>query len=75
MSTDRIYPVPAELAESAHINAERYKEMYERSIEDSDGFWAEKAEEFIDWFKPWDQVQDWDFHGNPPGSNSDYLGR
>lgn len=36
--------------------------MYARSMEDSDGFWAEQAEEFIDWFKPWDSVQEWDFH-------------
>lgn len=62
MSTDRTYPVPAELAHSAHINEEQYAEMYARSIEDSDGFWGEKASEFIDWFKPWDKVQDWDFH-------------
>ena len=62
MSTDRIYPVTAERAESTHINEEQYKEMYARSINDSDAFWAEKAEEFIDWFKPWDTVQEWDFH-------------
>jgi acetyl-CoA synthetase len=60
MSTDRIYPVPADLVESAHINDERYAEMYARSIDDSDSFWAEQAEEFIDWFKPWDKVQDWE---------------
>jgi len=62
MSTDRIYPVPAERAESAYINEEQYNEMYARSIDDSDAFWAEQAEEFIDWFKPWDTVQEWDFH-------------
>ncbi|NND89249.1 MAG: acetate--CoA ligase [Granulosicoccus sp.] len=62
MSTDRIYPVPAEFADSALINAEQYEEMYARSVDDPDGFWAEQAEEFIDWFKPWDTVQDWDFH-------------
>ena len=62
MSTEQTYPVSAELAESAHINDELYQEMYSRSLEDSDGFWAEKADEFIDWFKPWDTVQEWDFH-------------
>lgn len=44
------------------MNEDRYEEMYAHSIEDSDGFWAEQAEEFIDWFKPWDTVQEWDFH-------------
>lgn len=62
MSTDHIYPVPSELADSAYVNEQRYEEMYAHSIEDSDGFWAEQAEEFIDWFKPWDTVQEWDFH-------------
>ena len=62
MSTDHIYPVPSELADSAYVNEDRYEEMYAHSIEDSDGFWAEQAEEFIDWFKPWDTVQEWDFH-------------
>lgn len=62
MSSDRIYPVTAERAESTHINEEQYNDMYARSIDDSDAFWAEKAEEFIDWFKPWDTVQEWDFH-------------
>lgn len=62
MSTDRTYPVPTDLAESAHINEERYKQMYAHSIDDPDTFWAEQADEFIDWFKPWDEVQEWDFH-------------
>ena len=62
MTTDQIYPVPTELEESAHVNEERYNSMYARSIEDSDGFWAEQAESFVDWFKPWDKVQEWDFH-------------
>ncbi|MEE9319380.1 MAG: acetate--CoA ligase [Granulosicoccus sp.] len=62
MTEDRIYPVPVERAEAAHIDQVRYEEMYARSIDDSDAFWAEQAEEFIDWFKPWDQVQEWDFN-------------
>jgi acetyl-CoA synthetase len=62
MTTDPIYPVPDDLAESSHINEERYSALYTRSIEDPDGFWAEQAEAFIDWFKPWDKVQEWDFH-------------
>ena len=62
MSENPIYPVSAEFAELAHINQEQYEELYARSLSDSDGFWAEQADEFIDWFKPWDQVQNWDFH-------------
>ena len=62
MSENRTYPVPAERAENAHINQEQYGQMYARSIEDPDGFWAEQADQFIHWFKPWDSVQEWDFY-------------
>jgi acetyl-CoA synthetase len=62
MSDDKIYPVPAEVAAHAHITKDQYQEMYKRSVDDPDGFWAEQAENFLTWFKPWDTVQDWDFH-------------
>ena len=62
MSEDKLYPVTDDFAESALIDKNRYEEMYARSIESPDEFWAEQAEELIDWFKPWDTVQDWDFH-------------
>jgi acetyl-CoA synthetase len=62
MSEDKIYPVLDTFAENALINGESYKEMYQRSIETPDEFWAEQAEKEIDWFKPWDKVQEWDFH-------------
>ncbi len=61
MSESKVYPVPEEFAENAHINSELYEAMYERSIEDPDGFWASQADEFLDWSKTWDKVQDWDF--------------
>ena len=62
MSEIPTYPVPADFAENAYIDAEQYARMYTHSIEDPDDFWAEQAEQFIDWFKPWDTVQEWDFH-------------
>jgi len=61
MSESKIYPVPSEFAKNAYINSERYEAMYKQSIEDPDVFWAEQAEEFLDWTKTWDRVQDWDF--------------
>jgi acetyl-CoA synthetase len=62
MSETKVYPVPADLAKSAHINAEKYKEMYQRSIDDPDGFWGDAAEEFLTWSKKWDSVSEWDFN-------------
>ena len=61
MSDEKLYPVPAEFAAKSHIDNARYQEMYQRSIEDPEGFWAEQAEQFITWFKPWDKVLDWSY--------------
>ena len=62
MSEVKVYPVPAEMAENAWIDNDKYLAMYERSVADPDGFWAEQANEFVTWFKPWDRVLDWDFN-------------
>ena len=62
MSEDKVYPVPAEVAARAHIDETRYNEMYKRSIEDPEGFWAEQAQEFVTWSKPWDTVMSVDYH-------------
>ena len=39
---------------------EEYEAMYQRSVEDPEGFWAEQAASFV-WQQPWDKVLDWDF--------------
>ena len=62
MSEQKVYPVPAEIAATAHIDAAKYDEMYKRSVEDPDGFWADAAEEFVTWSKKWDKVSEWDYH-------------
>ncbi len=62
VTEEKLYGVPKEIAEHAHIDAEKYREMYERSINDSDAFWSEQAEEFLSWFSKWDKVQDWDYN-------------
>ncbi len=56
MSEFPVHPVPDAWRDSAYINKETYQEMYQRSINDSDAFWAEQATEFLDWDKSWDQV-------------------
>ena len=62
MADEKVYPVPADAAAHAHITDAQYKEMYQRSVDDPEGFWAEQAEKFVTWFKPWDEVLKWDFH-------------
>ena len=54
------YQVPADWAANALIDADRYAEMYRRSIDDPDGFWREEANR-IDWIKPFATVQDTSF--------------
>jgi len=61
MSEEKVYPVPAEFARRAHIDEKKYRAMYARSLADPDGFWAEQAQEFVTWFKPWKKVSDWSF--------------
>ena len=62
MSDATIYPVNPEFSAKAHIDQNRYEEMYRRSLSDADGFWAEQAEAFVDWFSPWHTVSRWNFH-------------
>ncbi len=62
MSEVKVYEIPSELAANAHITRDKYEEMYRRSIDDPDGFWAEQAGQFLTWYKKWDRVQDWNYH-------------
>ena len=40
---------------------EQYKSQYEKSVENPESFWAEKAENF-NWIKKWDRVLEWEFN-------------
>ncbi|MGB5911607.1 MAG: acetyl-coenzyme A synthetase N-terminal domain-containing protein, partial [Promethearchaeia archaeon] len=37
------------------MSFEEYKELYQESIEDMEGFWDKQAKS-LDWFKPYDKV-------------------
>ena len=52
----KLYPVAPAVAERAHINAERYQQMYERSLQDPDGFWREQAQA-LDWIRDFTKVK------------------
>ena len=55
--SDAVFPVPQEWAQSAKFDAERYKEHYQQSITDIDGFWRKEAQR-IDWMRPFETVKD-----------------
>jgi len=61
MSEEKTYPVPESFAAQAHIDAALYQEMYKHSVDDPEGFWAEQAEKFVSWYKPWNKVLEWNF--------------
>src|SRR5579859_7055507 len=55
LQEDRRYPPTAEFKAQANWNDPG---IYARAEADPEAFWAEQAQA-IDWFKPWDQVLDW----------------
>ncbi len=57
MSERVIFPVTAEAASGAHVDAAAYEAMYRRSVEDPEGFWAEQARS-LDWIRPFTRVKD-----------------
>ncbi|MBT3229526.1 MAG: acetate--CoA ligase [Candidatus Marinimicrobia bacterium] len=60
MSEVKKFNPAAEFTANAHIKSmEQYQEMYDRSVNDEDGFWAEQAER-LTWFKKWDTVANYD---------------
>ena len=60
MVGNELFPVPESAARRAHVDAAGYEEMYRRSIEDPDGFWAEQAGR-IHWMEPFTEVRDASF--------------
>ena len=62
MSESKIYPVPGSVASISHIDKAKYDSMYQRSIDDPTGFWADQAEQFVTWYRKWDRVLDWDYY-------------
>ena len=62
MTEEKTYAVPAEVAAHAHLDGDQYRAMYQRSVDDPEGFWAEQADAFVSWSKPWERVMEVDFH-------------
>ena len=56
MSEDQIFEVPQAIADKALVNDAQYQDMYARSLDDADGFWAEHGQR-IDWIKPFSKVK------------------
>jgi acetyl-CoA synthetase len=64
MDETRKFPPTKEFSSKAHIKSlDEYKKLYNRSIQDPDGFWGEQAAN-LEWFKKWDKVLDYSFQGD-----------
>lgn len=55
------YPISDEFRKRAHITEQGYRDMYQRSVDDPQGFWSEQADRFVSWSVHWQKVLDWDF--------------
>ncbi len=58
--SDTLIPVPGEWKSRALIDDAKYREMYERSVSDPEGFWREEGLR-IDWMKPYTKVKNTSF--------------
>jgi acetyl-CoA synthetase len=57
-----IYNPPAAFSAKAHIKSlADYQAMYDRSVNDPEGFWAEQAEQRITWSEKWHTVRQYDY--------------
>jgi len=56
MGEKRVFNPPEKLSDRAYVRSlVEYKEIYQASINDPEGFWGEMAEQ-LDWYKRWDKV-------------------
>jgi acetyl-CoA synthetase len=56
MQEETIIPIMPEWSKNAYINAERYRQMYQQSVNQPEQFWETIAEQFT-WKKRWDRVK------------------
>ncbi|MEO2237570.1 MAG: acetyl-coenzyme A synthetase N-terminal domain-containing protein, partial [Candidatus Poseidoniia archaeon] len=58
----QVFPPSETASKRAHISSlAEYRELYDRSVADPEGFWAGEAER-ISWSRKWDRVRDCNYH-------------
>ena len=60
MSQVHLHPIPEAFKKNAHITAEKYRDMYRRSLQEPEAFWSEQAKHFLRWEQPWSKVNECD---------------
>ncbi len=62
LSEGRIFEPPTDGQDTAAIGSmDAYNAAYKKSMEDPEGYWAERGEELVTWDKKWDTVLEADF--------------
>jgi acetyl-CoA synthetase len=61
MTEPSTYPVPAEWAEKARVDAKRYDQLYGLALADPGSFWLDQAKR-LDWIKRPEIAGDWSFN-------------
>ncbi len=61
MDAEIVMPSDAVKLKATIRSIEEYKRIYQRSIDDPEGFWGELAEQ-LSWYKRWDKVLEYDFN-------------
>ncbi|MEZ8144077.1 MULTISPECIES: acetate--CoA ligase [Enterovibrio] len=56
MSEVHLHPVMPEIEANAHVNNDGYREMYQQSVVNPEGFWREHGK-IVDWIKPFTKVK------------------
>ncbi|MEE4192990.1 MAG: acetate--CoA ligase [Halieaceae bacterium] len=60
MSNPTSYPVPNGFPRATTLDSDGYAALYQQSIDDPEGFWAEQAQA-IDWMRPFETVKNVSF--------------
>ncbi|MEX2642492.1 MAG: acetate--CoA ligase, partial [Acetobacterales bacterium] len=63
MADDMVLAVPEGAGKKAWVDKAGYRGMYERSIRDPEGFWAEHGKR-IDWIRPYSKIKDVSYKGD-----------
>ena len=63
LKAGKTFEPPVEGRDQAWVKSmDEYNAEYKRSMDDPDGFWADRAEELVTWDKKWDSVLEYDFN-------------
>lgn len=73
MSSQSLYKVPADFANNALVDNDKYKKMYQESVVNPEGFWREHGKR-IDWIKPYTKIKKTSFDDHNLSINWFYDG-